>query len=37
VDGALDPKRPLVTLGNYQLNDGAPVRLRDAHPDANGT
>ena len=26
VDGPLDPKRPLVTLGNYQLSDGAPLR-----------
>lgn len=36
VDGALDPKRPLVTLGNYQLSDGAAVRLHDAKR-ANGT
>jgi membrane fusion protein, multidrug efflux system len=27
VEGALDPARPLVTLGNYQLKDGGAVRL----------
>jgi len=26
VDGPLDPGRPLVTLGNYQLSDGAALR-----------
>jgi len=26
VDGPVDPKRPLVTAGNYQLNDGAALR-----------
>lgn len=26
VDGPLDPQRPLVTVGNYQLSDGAAVR-----------
>jgi RND family efflux transporter MFP subunit len=26
VDGALDPQRPLVTQGNYQLSDGMAVR-----------
>jgi membrane fusion protein (multidrug efflux system) len=36
IDGALDPKRPLVTVGNYQLNDGAAVRMKDAHPDPVG-
>jgi membrane fusion protein (multidrug efflux system) len=36
VDGALDPKRPLVTLGNYQLNDGAAVRTKDDHPEPAG-
>lgn len=30
VDGPLDPARPLVTLGNYQLSDGAAVRQDDA-------
>ena len=30
VEGALDPARPLVTLGNYQLNDGGAVRLSAA-------
>jgi len=37
VDGALDPQYPIVTLGNYQLRDGAPVRLRDQPTDAHGT
>lgn len=27
VDGPLDPARPLVTVGAYQLEDGAPVRI----------
>jgi RND family efflux transporter MFP subunit len=27
VDGALDPARPLVSVGAYQLEDGAPVRV----------
>jgi membrane fusion protein, multidrug efflux system len=33
VDGAIDAKRPLVTAGNYQLNDGAAVRTGDAAPE----
>jgi RND family efflux transporter MFP subunit len=28
VTGPIDPHRVLVTSGNYQLNDGAPVRLK---------
>ena len=35
VDGPLDPQRPLVTLGNYQLGDGAAVRV-DAGADQAG-
>jgi RND family efflux transporter MFP subunit len=27
VDGSLDPARPLVSVGAYQLEDGAPVRI----------
>jgi hypothetical protein len=27
VSGALDPERPLVTVGAYQLDDGAAVRV----------
>jgi membrane fusion protein (multidrug efflux system) len=27
IEGPLDPRRPLVTLGNYQLSDGGPVRV----------
>lgn len=34
VEGALDPQRPLVTLGNYQLSDGGAVRLGGAQPEA---
>jgi RND family efflux transporter MFP subunit len=30
VDGALDPQRPLVTQGNYQLSDGMAVRQTGA-------
>jgi hypothetical protein len=26
IDGKLDPKQKLVTLGNYELSDGQPVR-----------
>jgi hypothetical protein len=26
VDGSIDPARRIVTQGNYQLDDGAPVR-----------
>ena len=29
VDGPLDPQRPLVTVGNYQLGDGAALRVDD--------
>jgi RND family efflux transporter MFP subunit len=34
VEGPLDPKRALVTLGNYQLSDGRAVRVSGAHPEA---
>ena len=36
VDGPLDPQRPLVTVGNYQLGDGDALRLDDGkdQPDA---
>ena len=30
VDGSVDPARPLVTVGNYQLADGMAVRQDDA-------
>lgn len=30
IDGKLDPKLGLVTLGNYELSDGQPVRMADA-------
>lgn len=30
VEGKLDPKQKLVTLGNYELSDGQPVREADA-------
>jgi hypothetical protein len=30
VDGRVDPGRPLVTQGNYQLSDGMAVREGDA-------
>ncbi|MDR3416424.1 MAG: efflux RND transporter periplasmic adaptor subunit [Nevskia sp.] len=32
VDGPLDPQRPLVSAGNYQLSDGAALRLSDEAP-----
>jgi membrane fusion protein, multidrug efflux system len=32
VDGPLDPQQPLVTAGNYQLSDGAAVRLAGDKP-----
>ena len=32
VSGPIDPERPLVTGGNYQLQDGAPVRQGAAKP-----
>jgi len=35
VDGAVDPAHPLVTVGNYQLSDGAALRLEDAAPAAD--
>jgi hypothetical protein len=34
VDGPLDPQQPLVVQGNYQLNDGAAVRLAEAEEKA---
>jgi membrane fusion protein, multidrug efflux system len=34
VEGPLDPKRPIVTLGNYQLNDGRAVRTNGARAQA---
>jgi hypothetical protein len=35
VDGALDATRPLVTVGNYELHDGAQVRIGGTgQPDA---
>lgn len=34
VDGPVDPKRPLVTAGNYQLSDGAALRESDGAPAA---
>jgi membrane fusion protein (multidrug efflux system) len=37
VEGALDPARPLITLGNYQLKDGARVRLNQAAARASGS
>lgn len=36
VDGPLDPKQPLVVQGNYQLSDGAAVRLAEAEDKADG-
>jgi membrane fusion protein (multidrug efflux system) len=30
VDGPLDPRRPIVVQGNYQLSDGTPVRSSEA-------
>lgn len=36
IEGALDPARPLVTLGNYQLTDGAAVRLSSAAARTRG-
>lgn len=32
VSGALQPERPLVTEGNYQLSDGMPVRENGGEP-----
>jgi RND family efflux transporter MFP subunit len=32
IDGKLDPKLKLVTVGNYELSDGQPVRDSDAPP-----
>jgi RND family efflux transporter MFP subunit len=32
VQGALDPKRPIVVEGNYQLSDKTPVRMSEASP-----
>ena len=37
VDGSIDPQRPLIIAGNYQLSDGAAVRLNEAPSDANGS
>jgi hypothetical protein len=35
VQGTLDPQRPIVVQGNYQLSDKAAVRLSDvAEPPA---
>ena len=36
IDGAIDAKRPLVTSGNYQLSDGAAVRMADDKPEPPG-
>ena len=36
VDGALDPSRPIVVVGSYQLTDGAAVRLEDEKSDKTG-
>ena len=36
IDGAIDATRPLVTVGNYQLSDGAAVRTSDASPEPPG-
>jgi RND family efflux transporter MFP subunit len=36
IDGAIDAKRPLVTVGNYQLSDGAAVRTSDDKPEPHG-
>jgi RND family efflux transporter MFP subunit len=32
LQGELDPKRPIVVEGNYQLSDKTPVRMSDASP-----
>jgi membrane fusion protein, multidrug efflux system len=34
VDGAIDPSRPLITTGGYQLSDGATVRTEPDEADA---
>ncbi|HXR19819.1 MAG TPA: efflux RND transporter periplasmic adaptor subunit [Steroidobacteraceae bacterium] len=36
VDGSIDPQRPLIIAGNYQLSDGTAVRLHQAPSDASG-
>jgi membrane fusion protein (multidrug efflux system) len=36
LQGALDPKRPIVVEGNYQLSDKTPVRMSDASPPSTG-
>jgi RND family efflux transporter MFP subunit len=36
VDGPLDATRPLVVVGNYELQDGAPVRIDGAKQPAAG-
>jgi len=36
VDGAIDAKRPLVAVGNYQLSDKAAVRTTEASPEPPG-
>lgn len=35
VEGGIDPRLPLVVLGNYQLSDGAAVRTEDGKPAAH--
>jgi membrane fusion protein (multidrug efflux system) len=36
LQGPLDPKRPIVVEGNYQLADKTPVRISDASPPSTG-
>lgn len=37
VDGALDAARPLVVVGNYELQDGARIRIDSAKPQPAGS
>ena len=37
VQGSVDPQRPVVVQGNYQLSDNTPVRASEAPAPANAT